>query len=250
MQTEQPLETILPYDVVSLPSQGIFYESRKKTVKVTYLNASDENLLSTPSMIGSKKLIHTLLDRKILDKDINVEELAECDKEAILIFLRNTAFGSDYTVKLKDPKTENEFETTIDLSVLKTKDISVSLDEKGEFEHYLEVSKKKCKLTLISPKIEKELQKVNVTYKDHPINPYITKQLEMVVKEIDGVRDPMSIAQTIQIMPIKDSQGIRKVIRENAPELDLSVKVMTPSNEEIGARIAFGIEFFRPFYGI
>ena len=66
MQTEQPLETILPYDVVSLPSQGIFYESRKKTVKVTYLNASDENLLSTPSMIGSKKLIHTLLDRKIL----------------------------------------------------------------------------------------------------------------------------------------------------------------------------------------
>tara|TARA_B100001778_G_C18596176_1_gene634828 strand:- start:100 stop:852 length:753 start_codon:yes stop_codon:yes gene_type:complete len=250
MQTEQPLETILPYDVVSLPSQGIFYESRKKTVKVTYLNASDENLLSTPSMIGSKKLIHTLLDRKILDKDINVEELAECDKEAILIFLRNTAFGSDYTVKLKDPKTENEFETTIDLSVLKTKDISVSLDEKGEFEHYLEVSKKKCKLTLISPKIEKELQKVNETYKDHPINPYITKQLEMVVKEIDGVRDPMSIAQTIQIMPIKDSQGIRKVIRENAPELDLSVKVMTPSNEEIGARIAFGIEFFRPFYGI
>ncbi len=250
MQTEQPLETILPYDVVSLPSQGIFYESRKKTVKVTYLNASDENLLSTPSMIGSKKLIHTLLDRKILDKDINVEELAECDKEAILIFLRNTAFGSDYTVKLKDPKTENEFETTIDLSVLKTKDISVDLDEKGEFEHYLEVSKKKCKLTLISPKIEKELQKVNETYKDHPINPYITKQLEMVIKEIDGVRDPMSIAQTIQIMPIKDSQGIRKVIRENAPELDLSVKVMTPSNEEIGARIAFGIEFFRPFYGI
>ena len=72
----------------------------------------------------------------------------------------------------------------------------------------------------------------------------------MVIKEIDGVRDPMSIAQTIQIMPIKDSQGIRKVIRENAPELDLSVKVMTPSNEEIGARIAFGIEFFRPFYGI
>lgn len=250
MQTEQPLETILPYDVVSLPSQGIFYESRKKTLKVTYLNASDENLLSTPSMIGSKKLIHTLLERKILDKDINVEELAECDKEAILIFLRNTAFGSDYTVKLKDPKTNNEFETSIDLSILKTKDIGVELDEKGEFEYYLEVSKKKCKLTLISPRIEKELQKINETYKDHPINPYITKQLEMVVKEIDGVRDSMSIAQTIQIMPIKDSQSIRKVIRENAPELDLNVKVKTPSNEEIGARIAFGLEFFRPFYGI
>ena len=72
----------------------------------------------------------------------------------------------------------------------------------------------------------------------------------MVVKEIDGVRDPMTLAQTIQLMPIKDSQNIRKVVRENAPELDLNIKVTTPSNEEIGARIAFGVEFFRPFYGI
>ena len=88
------------------------------------------------------------------------------------------------------------------------------------------------------------------TYKDHPINPYITKQLEMVVKEIDGVRDPMTLSQTIQIMPIKDSQNIRKVVRENAPELDLNIKVKTPSNQEIGARIAFGVEFFRPFYGL
>ena len=80
------IESILPYDIVQLPSQGIFYQGGKKTVKVTYLNASDENLLSTPSMIGSNKLITTLLTRKILDKDINVEEKAECDKEAILIF--------------------------------------------------------------------------------------------------------------------------------------------------------------------
>ena len=72
----------------------------------------------------------------------------------------------------------------------------------------------------------------------------------MVVKEIDGVRDPMTLSQTIQIMPIKDSQNIRKVVRENAPELDLNIKVKTPSNQEIGARIAFGVEFFRPFYGI
>ena len=78
----------------------------------------------------------------------------------------------------------------------------------------------------------------------------MTKQLEMVVKEIDGNRDPMTIANFIQTMPIKDSQGIRKTVRKNAPELDLNIKVMTPSNEEIGVRINFGVEFFRPFYGI
>ena len=75
MQTEEHLESILPYDMVSLPSQGIFYNNRKKSVKVTYLNASDENLLSTPSMIGSANLVNSLLERKILDKDIKNSKL-------------------------------------------------------------------------------------------------------------------------------------------------------------------------------
>jgi hypothetical protein len=35
----------LPHDVVPLPSNGIFYTSKKKSVKVGYLTASDENIL-------------------------------------------------------------------------------------------------------------------------------------------------------------------------------------------------------------
>ena len=98
-------DSVLPYDVVTLPSQGIFIGNRK-TVKVTYLNASDENLLSSQALLSSGKLIDSLIDRKIVDKDIRSEQLPLCDKEAILIFLRNTAFGSDYEVELVDPKTK------------------------------------------------------------------------------------------------------------------------------------------------
>jgi len=35
----------LPHDVVPLPSQGIFYTNKKKSLKVGYLTAQDENLL-------------------------------------------------------------------------------------------------------------------------------------------------------------------------------------------------------------
>ena len=247
---EQHMESILPYDMVSLPSQGVFYKNGKKSVKVTYLNASDENLLATPSMIGSEGLVDILISRKILDKDIVVEDMATCDKEAILVFLRNTAFGSDYIIKVKDPKTGDSFDTTIDMSVLKVKETDLVLDGNGEFEFLLPKCEKKCKLTLLSPIHQKALSKIEETYKDQKISPYMTKQLEMVVKEIDGNRDPMTIANFIQTMPILDSQNIRKIIRKNAPELDLNVKVMTPSNEEIGVKINFGVEFFRPFYGI
>ena len=39
----------LPHDVVPLPSQGIFYTNKKKSLKVGYLTAQDENLLLSNS---------------------------------------------------------------------------------------------------------------------------------------------------------------------------------------------------------
>ena len=36
----------LPHDVIQLPSGGIFYKSKKKTVKVGYLTAIDENIIA------------------------------------------------------------------------------------------------------------------------------------------------------------------------------------------------------------
>ena len=42
----------LPHDIVSLPSGGIFYKSKKKSIKVGYLTASDENYLIGSSQSG------------------------------------------------------------------------------------------------------------------------------------------------------------------------------------------------------
>ena len=38
----------LPHDVITLPSGGIFYKSKKKTIKVGYLTAFDENIIGLP----------------------------------------------------------------------------------------------------------------------------------------------------------------------------------------------------------
>jgi hypothetical protein len=35
----------LPHDMVILPTGGIFYKSKKKSIKVGYLTANDENYL-------------------------------------------------------------------------------------------------------------------------------------------------------------------------------------------------------------
>jgi hypothetical protein len=104
----------LPHDVVQLPSNGIFYRNKKKSIKVGYLTASDENIL----MGGTKDLTMSLLRAKIYEPDIKVEELLEGDVEAILIFLRNTGFGPEITLNLTDPQTKNAFKATVLLDEL------------------------------------------------------------------------------------------------------------------------------------
>jgi len=135
------MEPQIPYDLIELPSKGIFYKNKKKALKVSYLTAVDENILTSPGLINSGEVMDTLLRSKILDKDIDPTELAECDKQAVFIFLRNTAFGTSYEFTLTDPSTGKEFKHPIDLSVVKTKELDIKPDDKGEFSLQLFVSK-------------------------------------------------------------------------------------------------------------
>lgn len=240
----------ISYDVVQLPSHGIHYPNNKKSLKVAYLTAADENILSSPNLVQGDMVVQELLRRKILDKDIDVEDIAEEDKQAILIFLRNTAFGTEYKLTLRDPKTDESFEFEIDLSSLKIKDLLLTPNSNGEFEYYLPQSKKNITFKFLTAKQEKELDLIKNSSTGNQVSPYNTKKLEMMIKSIDGNSDQMAIYQFIQKMPIKDSQDFKTFVNQNKPGLDLLKEITTPSGEKVFARIDFGVEFFRPFFGL
>ena len=42
--------------------------------------------------------------------------------------------------------------------------------------------------------------------------------------------------------------SISKFVDENEPRLDLVRRIIAPSGKEVYANIAFGVEFFRPFF--
>jgi hypothetical protein len=244
------LDPTIAYDVIPLPSQGIYYPNKKKNIKVAFLTASDENILSSPSLIASNLVVDELLKRKVLDKDINVEDIVEEDRQAILFFLRNTAFGSDYEVTTIDPKTSDSFTTKVDLSNIKIKDFTLKEDVNGEYEFYFPVSKFPITFNFLTKKQEDELKKIEDSWNGNGVAPIKTKELEFLIKSINGIKDPMQLKNFIEKMPIRDSQEFRKFVKENKPGLDLSQKVIAPSGEEVQVSIGFGVEFFRPFYGI
>jgi hypothetical protein len=244
------VDPTISYDVVELPTKGIHYPNGKKSVRVAYLTAADENILAAPNLIQTNAIVSELLKRKILDKDISIEELAEEDRQAILIFLRNTAFGSEYTVTLTDPKTDKEFETKVDLSTLKVKDFNLTPDANGEYSYFMEKSKVDITFKFLTQKQEAEIREIQKSWNGNGYAPIMTKQLEFMIKSVAGNKDLMNIRNLIENLPIKDAQDFRKFIADNKPGLDLTQKATTPSGEEIQFVIGFGVEFFRPFYGI
>jgi hypothetical protein len=244
------VDPTIAYDVVELPSRGIHYPNKKKSIKVAYLTAADENILSSSNLIANNMVTEELLRRKILDKDFSIEEMVDEDKQAVLIFLRNTAFGSEYTFYLTDPKTEEEFTADIDLSELKFKDFNLEPDVNGEYPYHMDKSNVDITFKFLTQKQIKELDEIEKSWNGNGVAPVATKRLEMMIKSVAGNRDMMNIHNFIQKLPIKDSQNFRKYVRENTPGLDLKKTVKSPSGESMLVEVGFGVEFFRPFYGI
>lgn len=240
----------LPHDVVSLPSGGIFYKSKKKAVKVGYLTASDENILV--NIDGTKTIKETiivpLLRNKLYERDIRPEELLEGDVEAILLFLRNTSFGPEYNIIVTDPKTGKPFETSVMLDELNIIKSSVQPNEEGYFEITLPTSGANVKLKMLSLIDTMEIDKIVDLYPVGYTAPIVTTRLNKTIVELNGDKDLNKIANFVQNMPINDSKFIRKFMKENEPRLDLKRTVIAPSGEKVDVNIAFGVEFFRPFF--
>ena len=236
----------LPHDVIKLPSKGIFYKPRKESIKVGYLTANDENILMSQN--NRDGLIKTLLRNKIYEPGFSVDQLLDCDVQAILIFLRNTAFGPEYNVTLSDPRTGKEFETTILIDEINYLDTNHIPDEDGLFSYQLPKSGANVKFKLLSIGEQEEIEKTTSNYPVGMVAPTITKKLEQHIVELNGKQDKGSIAQFVTQMPISDSKSLRKFISECEPKLDLERKVTTPSGEMVNVNITFGVEFFRPFF--
>ena len=233
----------LPHDVVPLPSQGVFYKNKKKSIKVGYLTANDENIL----MAAGNDMTQTLLRSKIYEPDVRIEDLLEGDIESILIFLRNTAFGPDMELNLVDPITKKPFKGTVRLDELNINKGQLP-SEDGTFITMLPKSQTTVKLKPMTYGEIMEVQKMVESYPQGRTAPKVTWRLNKQIIEINGVEDRSEISKFIDQMPIADSKYIRKFMDDNEPRLDLTRTVIAPSGEKLTVNVGFGVDFFRPFF--
>ena len=238
----------LPHDVVELPSRGLYYKNKKSAVKIGYLNATDEDVLS--SGVKNNNLLITLLRNKLYEPEIKPEDLLDGDIEAILIFLRNTSFGPEYTINLMDPATGKMFQHTFIIDEVNFKKPNTTPNEDGTFTTTLPRTGAIVKLRLLSLGDKTKITDMETKYPKGRVAPITIWTLQEQIVELNGETDRGKIIEFVQNMPIMDSKHIKRFISQNEPGLDLTLEVIAPSGENVSTSITFGVDFFRPFFDL
>jgi rubredoxin len=218
-------EFAVPTEEVNLPSEGIFYPNKKSTIRIKYLTANEENILLSPDLIKSGKVLDVLLESTILDKDLRPEQMLVCDRNAALINLRINGYGDDYEVKMTCPECKEDYQTTVKLSSLKHKKLELPPDANGEFTIDLPKTKFMVKFRFLTGKDENYLtKKADQTKKTKTNMQYstlLTERYLLQIMEINGNRDKAYIKKAIESLPISDSLFFREYIKVVEPGLDM-----------------------------
>lgn len=148
------------YDIIELPSGGQCYKNKMSRIPVAYLTAYDENIITSPNLYKDGLVIDFLLKNKIVNKDINPDDLVSGDVDAIILFLRATSYGVEFPIVVKDPDTGEQIDSVVDLTTLKPKEFKLIGDENGHFEFTTPIKKDVIKFRYLTRKQEKQLQKV------------------------------------------------------------------------------------------
>jgi hypothetical protein len=200
------IDTNVQYDVIQLPSNGQCYKSKIDRVPVAYLTAYDENIITSPNLYKDGLVIDFLLKNKIVNNEINVDDLVSGDADAIILFLRATSYGAEFPIVVSDPETGEEIESVVDLTTLKPKEFKLVGDENGHFEYTLPITKAKVKFRYLTRKMEKQLKKItelenygtkalNLEYEGNMISQMVETDDVLTSAEKNTMRESLKIME-------------------------------------------------------
>jgi len=249
MNKEIDPDLMTTYEIVKLPSMGLFYSNKLSEVAVEYMTSKDEDMLTTPSLIENGTVLDVLLKRKIKTQGVNPDDLLPGDRNAIILFLRSSSYGREYTVQVIDPRTNTPFKTVVDLTKLKYKEIKEFPDENGLFSVMLPMRKKEVKFKLLTAGEEnilfKKAKSIQEAYNEE-YNQYSTMKLKASIFSINGNSDRLYIDKFVDAMPALDAYAIRKKINDVSPDVDLEYEFTTKDNYTFNANLVIGLDFFFP----
>lgn len=249
----------IPVESVSLPSKGRLYAldhplANETEVEIRCMTAREEDLLTSRALIKNGTVMSKLLESCLMNKTIDPEDMLTGDRNALLIAIRVTGYGPEYTAKISCPECSEEHEQEFTLNNLKIRDLGAKPVQPNInlFEYTLPLSGLQVQFKLLTGKDESELSKIAERTKKmkSQVEKTVTSRLLYSIVAINGETDKQKIANVVNNMRAGDARALRKYMGDIEPDVDMKQWSSCPScGEESEVQIPLGISFFWPDFG-
>ena len=223
----------IPVEVVPLPSRGIVYNPdttlyNRETLQIKAMTAKEEDILSSRAYMKDGSAIEKLIESCVTDKSFDVDDLISGDKNALMVAIRITGYGSEYNVEHVCKGCAARQPVKVDLGALPLKRLSQDPVESGKniFAFELPVTKKVVTYKFLNghDDREEEIKQKRLANLNMTTDNTVTNFLERIILSVDGVTDKNKIKHFINNMPALDSRKLRLHVNNSEPGIDMSWK--------------------------
>lgn len=246
----------IPVESVPLPSLGVVYPPDSplcgcETVDIRAMTAREEDILTSRALIKKGTVITNLLQSCVVDKRVDVQKMLSGDRNAVMVALRITGYGSTYTAEVECPSCSDKAKHDFDLSELPIKSLQIQPIEEGQnlFEFQLPVTKKAVRFKFLTGADEEEILTIQERKKKSgsQADSLVTTRLQFSIISVDGKTDKNLVNSFIRSMPARDSMALRQFIDKNEPGVDMKQFISCDAcGEQSEVRMPLGASFFWP----
>jgi hypothetical protein len=246
-----------PTEIISLPSKGLLYSEdsplRNGTIELKYMTASEEDILTTPSLIKQGIVLDKLFQALIVTP-IKYNDLIGADKDAIMVASRILGYGKLYEATCTCPECTKESKVSFDLTQLNEKEFDIDKVEMiaaNEFKFILPTTNREVTFKLLThgdeKKIQLDLENLKKTNKSG-ISKDLTTRLKSIITSIDGDTSKVSIIHFVDNeLFAQDSRALREHIKAISPGIDFNMDFTCQECLYEGKlNLPVGVDFFWP----
>ena len=154
----------VPVESVPLPSRGVIYSPdsliyNTETLQIKAMTAREEDILSSQAYIKENSVVENLIVSCLMEKSIDVNDLIIGDRNALMVSIRITGYGTDYKIKHSCESCSHSNEVVVDLSKLGIKRLVEEPLAPGKniFQYQLPVTKKNIHYKFLNGHNQKEI---------------------------------------------------------------------------------------------
>ena len=247
----------VPVEAVPVPSEGKVYSPDssmygRHSLEIKAMTAQEEDILTSRALIQQGTVIKALLESCLLDKTVDVDELLLGDKNALMVSVRITGYGSSYGATVSCPECVRSSSQDFDLSSMEIKRLEIESVTPGEnrFEFRLPVTGKLVHFKFLTGYDDDEITTTADRRRkmmDSGVESMVTTRLSHQIIAVDNVTDKNKLSAFVRSMPAQDSRKLRNYISEHEPGVDMRVWMScTHCSADSRVSLPLGSNFFWP----